>query len=247
MQTEWESSFAFNQVESDKSPVIPSSNHVALRRPATMMIKKNQYLCRDPINPYMKSLSNRVDSFYAQNWNRNFIQASPEELADAGLFFTGRSDRVKCWYCNGGLQSWDYTDKPMEEHAKWYPQCEFVLQQKGEDYVQSIFNENPTLKRPRIRNGSLKFKPAERMMEADQSAPPSSPIDVTMTIVDEIGLLVESLMKDSEVVASVTKMGFEEELVRETLRNALTEDRSAKFESCFQLVEAVMEMESSST
>jgi len=33
----------------------------------------------------------------------------------------GERDRVKCWYCNGGLQNWERNDVPWEEHAKWFP------------------------------------------------------------------------------------------------------------------------------
>ena len=104
---------------------------------------ENMYLCSNPMNPTMKSLQNRVQSFYSKHWNLNFLEASPEKLAEFftgklkdeyfflfydihifsfwNFFVLGRSDRVKCWYCNGGLQSWEYTDSPIIEHAKWYP------------------------------------------------------------------------------------------------------------------------------
>jgi len=35
--------------------------------------------------------------------------------------YLGERDRVKCWYCNGGLQNWDPDDEPWTEHAKWFP------------------------------------------------------------------------------------------------------------------------------
>ena len=37
-------------------------------------------LCTNPMNPTMKSLQNRVQSFYSKQWNRNFLEASPEKL-----------------------------------------------------------------------------------------------------------------------------------------------------------------------
>ena len=37
------------------------------------------------------------------------------------VFLVGERDRVKCWYCNGGLQNWERNDIPWEEHAKWFP------------------------------------------------------------------------------------------------------------------------------
>ena len=76
MQTEWKKIH-----ESVEPPQPPSA-----AQPPVIL---NQYLCKNPINPHMKSLSNRVHSFYSQQWNLCFLQATPEELADAGLFFTG--------------------------------------------------------------------------------------------------------------------------------------------------------------
>ena len=37
------------------------------------------------------------------------------------LSCVGERDRVKCWYCNGGMQNWERNDIPWEEHAKWFP------------------------------------------------------------------------------------------------------------------------------
>ena len=87
------------------------------------------YPCRNAINPHMQELQTRVDTFLT--WERSIIQAQPEELGEAGLFYIGEGDRVKCWYCNGGLQHWEYDDDPWFEHAKWYPLCEYLLQKKG--------------------------------------------------------------------------------------------------------------------
>ena len=106
--------------------------------------------------------------------------------------------------------------------------CEFVLQQKGEDFVQSIFNECPNLNRPIIRNPSLKFKPSL----------------VQACAIEEIPSLVEWHMKNSKVVKFVAKMGFERGLVSETLKNVLTKNKSAKFDSCFELVESILQTES---
>jgi len=33
----------------------------------------------------------------------------------------GETNRVKCWYCNGGLQTWASKNEPWREHAKWFP------------------------------------------------------------------------------------------------------------------------------
>ena len=52
-------------------------------------------------------------------------------------------------------------------------------------------------------------------------------------------------MKNSKVVKFVAKMGFETtELLCETLKNVLTKNKSAKFDSCFELVESILQTES---
>ena len=93
-----------------------------------------------PLNPHMRSESDRLASF-----NQNFPQlwATPEQFASAGFFYLGIGDRVRCWYCNGCLRFWEYNDDPWDEHAKWFPSCEFILQEKGPDFVRRITEPPP--------------------------------------------------------------------------------------------------------
>jgi len=67
------------------------------------------------------------------------------------IFYAGVRDRVKCFYCNGGLQNWRQTDEPWEEHAKWYPTCEFLLQQRGPEFIHNIVARFPNINRPMLR------------------------------------------------------------------------------------------------
>jgi len=72
-------------------------------------------------------------------------------MADAGLYYLGTDDKVKGFYCNEGLQNWDTYDEPWFEHAKWFPECEFLLQQRGPEYVERVKNRFPNLKRPTLK------------------------------------------------------------------------------------------------
>jgi len=54
------------------------------------------------------------------------LPQKPKDLAEAGFFYTGRSDQVKCFYCDGGLESWEPADSPWGEHVKWFGDCAFV-------------------------------------------------------------------------------------------------------------------------
>lgn len=40
-----------------------------------------------------------------------------------------------CFYCNGGLNNWEAGDNPWIEHAVWFPECTFVLEQKGSNFI----------------------------------------------------------------------------------------------------------------
>ena len=77
----------------------------------------------------------RVKSF--ANWSHQY-QSSTDDLARAGFFYTGISDTVTCFYCNGSLNNWRSNDNPMMKHAQHFPNCAYIRQLCGEDYYQNI-------------------------------------------------------------------------------------------------------------
>ncbi|XP_008578982.1 PREDICTED: baculoviral IAP repeat-containing protein 7 [Galeopterus variegatus] len=85
--------------------------------------------------PGMGSEELRLASFY--DWPPT-TGVPPELLAAAGFFHTGQQDKVRCFFCYGGLQSWERGDDPWTEHAKWFPRCQFLLQSKGRDFVHRV-------------------------------------------------------------------------------------------------------------
>uniref|UniRef100_A0A8C6EF55 RING-type E3 ubiquitin transferase n=1 Tax=Moschus moschiferus TaxID=68415 RepID=A0A8C6EF55_MOSMO len=85
-----------------------------------------------PAFPGMGSEELRLASFY--DWPLSTV-VPPELLAAAGFFHTGQQDKVRCFFCYGGLQSWEQGDDPWTEHARWFPRCEFLLRTKGRDFV----------------------------------------------------------------------------------------------------------------
>ncbi|KAM9679899.1 baculoviral IAP repeat-containing protein 1 [Dama dama] len=52
-------------------------------------------------------------------------------LVKAGLFYTGKSDIVQCFSCRGYLHEWQEGDDPLEEHAKFFPNCQFLQSVKS--------------------------------------------------------------------------------------------------------------------
>ena len=83
----------------------------------------------------MENLAVRVVTFN-QRWVGSQVHATSRQIAEAGFFFLGLCDHVKCWYCNIGVAIWEFTDDPWVEHSKWGPTCEFLLQKKGPAFIR---------------------------------------------------------------------------------------------------------------
>ena len=50
----------------------------------------------------------------------------------------GEGDCCRCYFCGGGLREWEPGDDPWVEHARWFPNCDFVRRCKGDEFVNSI-------------------------------------------------------------------------------------------------------------
>nr|CAD7402800.1 unnamed protein product [Timema poppensis] len=53
------------------------------------------------------------------------------------------SDQVRCFHCDGGLSSWDPTDDPFVEHARWFPHCGYITLVRGTQFVKDMLVEHP--------------------------------------------------------------------------------------------------------
>ena len=71
----------------------------------------------------MKYERQRVSSY--TNWPRD-TNIEPEALAQAGLFYLCRADRVKCAFCHGILRNWEPSEEPTRKHRRLFPSCPFL-------------------------------------------------------------------------------------------------------------------------
>jgi len=51
---------------------------------------------------------------------------SPQLLCEAGFYYTGRGDIVKCQWCKVEVEHWGEHDNPFDRHLKFSPSCEFM-------------------------------------------------------------------------------------------------------------------------
>ncbi|RZD34249.1 MAG: hypothetical protein CXT79_02990 [Thaumarchaeota archaeon] len=97
--------------------------------------------CDGPIFQDLASHEERAETFKKFMWPIGLKQ-KPNMLSEAGFFYTGSSDKVICFYCNGGLQNWEPRDSPLEEHAKYYPDCGFLNLCMPPGYVSKFHDRN---------------------------------------------------------------------------------------------------------
>ena len=75
-----------------------------------------------------KRYETRLASFMASSWPTT-VPVSVEELARAGWYYTGVTDRVRCPWCHGCVYSWEAGDTGLGEHKRHFPNCTFVNEQ----------------------------------------------------------------------------------------------------------------------
>ena len=89
------------------------------------------------------STQSRIDSFEVPAWHQQPISQwnthMPESFAKAGLFYTGTSDNVSCFWCGLGLNQWERTDDPFNEHARFKPCCTWLLRTRGRQRVKALY------------------------------------------------------------------------------------------------------------
>jgi len=106
--------------------------------------------CLHPSHPHLKDEDARLQTF-GPNWPHHHHNLSPRKTSKAGFFWLGQGDRVKCYYCDGGLSRWKTDDDVFVEPAKWFPHCEYLLQQKGFSFVFQTTSRLTNFYRPLSR------------------------------------------------------------------------------------------------
>lgn len=81
----------------------------------------------DPIPPRMIYESFRLNSFNegSEPWPHLFI--APRDLANAGWYYLGERDRVRCGFCGGIYSEWLQFEEPREVHRFFFGRkCPFI-------------------------------------------------------------------------------------------------------------------------
>ncbi|XP_035998994.1 baculoviral IAP repeat-containing protein 2 isoform X2 [Fundulus heteroclitus] len=155
-------------------------------------------------NPSMQQSDERLLTFV--NWPSR-IPVRPEQLAKAGFYYVGRNDDVKCFCCDGGLRCWESGDDPWVEHAKWFPRCEYLLQEKGQDFVHQIQARFPRLFEQLLTTGDSSSRefvdpPVVHLGPGEERSE-------------------DAVMMNTPVIKSALEMGFDRSLVKQTVQSKI--------------------------
>ena len=115
-------------IEDAETVVVSKSQHNYDYSTLGINIEKPRY-------PNYAPLQVRISSY--QGWP-SYLDQTPRAMAMAGFLFAGCQDYARCFFCGGGLRNWEPGDDPWVEHARWFPQCAFVKQNKGETFIQKV-------------------------------------------------------------------------------------------------------------
>lgn len=66
------------------------------------------------------------------------IDAFSLQLAEAGYFLTNDDKLAQCFKCGGVLQLKKFDFDPWEDHAYWHPSCPFLLETRGQEFVDKV-------------------------------------------------------------------------------------------------------------
>ncbi|KAF2363280.1 BIR repeat [Trinorchestia longiramus] len=198
-----------------------------------------------PKRKEFSTLDSRIRSF--KNWPKG-VKQQPVELAQAGFFYCGLSDHVRCYHCGQGLRNWEAADEPWVEHARWYPKCHFVLLSKGVEFIDQVRRENPPYyvtdsSKVSSERGSGSGLRGASVGAATPYVSHSYTADIQSNYRVRVTDSQLSVLMELDIQKAVLEMGFKLPAVRKALRQKIEETGVPFFnlETCIERVLACSE------
>lgn len=146
------------------------------------------------------------------------ILKAPENLAEAGFYYVGFGDCVRCFQCGLGLRDWSESDDPWIEHSRWSKNCSFVKQMRGQEFI-NLVEQAVQYSHMIGANGS---------QSDDATATPDT---------DEISSLLHT-----DAAQSLLEMGYHPNVIRAAIQQVLKTIGRNKM-TAKKLMEIIFEME----
>ncbi|XP_069142608.1 E3 ubiquitin-protein ligase XIAP-like isoform X2 [Argopecten irradians] len=153
-----------------------------------------------PKYPAFAVLTVRISSF--RGWSGS---QAPRLMAEAGLVYAGYADYTRCFFCGGGLRNWEDGDDPWIEHARWFPKCGYLRQNKGLDFIRLVHERVTTDDQVNEKcNGKTSGKVCENPDE----------------------LLTDKMMEELPAFQSVLQQGYSPEQAKQVIQDLWSKGKS---------------------
>jgi len=119
-----------------------SSQSPSLKRNTGAEVSINGVNIEKPKFPNYAPLQVRISSF--QGWP-SYLDQTPRDMAKAGFLYAGYQDYTRCFFCGGGLRNWEVGDDPWVEHARLFPKCIYLRENKGDRFVKAVQDKQDQL------------------------------------------------------------------------------------------------------
>ncbi|XP_068008201.1 E3 ubiquitin-protein ligase XIAP isoform X3 [Melanerpes formicivorus] len=172
---------------------------------------------QQPRNPSMAKFGRRLQTFLT--W---IYPVDKEQLAEAGFYSTGNGDHVVCFHCGGGLQEWKENEDPWDQHAKWFPGCSFVRNEKGMEFINNVHlrdgSGDSTLQTEAAEGTTL---PKGTCLEKTKPNPQTPPLSLLCSIHLHMSSKGNDDLLQNPLVQSAIDMGFSLNEIRNTMEKKL--------------------------
>jgi hypothetical protein len=85
------------------------------------------------------SYESRLNSY--KHFPKN-VSVTCEKLAEAGFYYMGYMDSVRCFACGGVVSGWQAQDaEPWKIHCYYYPNCLYCAYERGGDFIKNAHFE----------------------------------------------------------------------------------------------------------
>ncbi|KAL7300585.1 hypothetical protein TKK_0006578 [Trichogramma kaykai] len=176
-----------------------------------------------PKQPKHATYEGRLNTF--TGWPTHKRQ-KPDMLADAGFYYVGQQDQVRCFHCDGGLRNWEETDDPWIEHAKWFPKCGYVGLIKGQDFIKQSLENRPPVDQVMNNTGEA----AESQMN------PVLPVDASLQLPRQVTDAELDRLLGTPPALTALELGLHVGRVKMALKRRI-ERVGAPYENADQLIE----------
>ncbi|XP_049543972.1 baculoviral IAP repeat-containing protein 7-B [Anopheles darlingi] len=181
-----------------------------------------------PHNQEYCTLNARIRSF--ENWTAGNVQ-EPGRLAEAGFYYLGEADEVRCFHCDGGLRLWLADDDPWFEHARCFPLCRFLQLVKGKTFIDNVQGQVARNQQAEPAVPTATSSPSVSVVDAPARTPVSVPAAARMTLDEALS---------TEPVQQALQMGLNIGRIRAATKRRL-ETTGQPFLTSQELVEVVLD------